>query len=62
MNITYKQANLDDIELLVKSRIIVLREANHLDDSADMSEVKAQSYDYYRKDSEWRMYSLSCFR
>ena len=48
MNITYKQANLDDIELLVKSRIIVLREANHLDDSADMSEVKAQSYDYYR--------------
>lgn len=49
MNITYKQANLDDIELLVKSRIIVLREANHLDDSADMSEVKAQSYDYYRK-------------
>ena len=32
MNITYKQANLDDIELLVKSRIIVLREANHLDD------------------------------
>lgn len=49
MNITYKQANLDDIELLVKSRIMVLREANHLDDSADMSEVKAQSYDYYRK-------------
>ena len=49
MNITYKQANLDDIELLVKSRINVLREANHLDDSADMSEVKAQSYDYYRK-------------
>ena len=49
MNITYKQANLDDIELLVKLRIIVLREANHLDDSADMSEVKAQSYDYYRK-------------
>lgn len=49
MNITYKQANLDDIELLVKSRIMVLREANHLDDSADMSEVKAQSYDYCRK-------------
>lgn len=49
MNITYKQANLDDIELLVKSRIIVLREANHLDDSVDMSEVEAQSYDYYRK-------------
>ena len=37
MNITYKQANLDDIELLVKSRIMVLREANHLDDSADIS-------------------------
>ena len=28
---------------------MVLREANHLDDSADMSEVKAQSYDYCRK-------------
>lgn len=49
MNITYKQASLDDIELLVKSRIIVLRDANHLDDSADMSEIKAQSYDYYRQ-------------
>lgn len=49
MNIKYKQANFDDIELLVKSRIIVLREANHLDDSADMSEVEVQSYDYYRK-------------
>lgn len=49
MNITYKQASLDDIELLVKSRIIVLREANHLDDSEDMSEIEVQSYDYYRQ-------------
>ena len=49
MSITYKQANLDDIELLVKSRIIVLREANHLDDSADMSEIETQSYDYYKQ-------------
>lgn len=49
MSITYKLASLDDIELLVKSRIIVLREANNLDDSADMSELEAQSYDYYRQ-------------
>lgn len=49
MNIIYRQATLDDIELLVKTRIIVLRAANHLDDSADMAVVEQQSYDYYKK-------------
>lgn len=49
MNITYKQASLEDIELLAKSRIIVLREANHLDNSSDMSEIETQSYNYYRQ-------------
>ncbi len=49
MNIIYRQATLDDIELLVKSRIIVLCAANHLDDSTDMSEIETESYDYYKE-------------
>lgn len=36
----YKIATLDDIEFLTSSRIEVLRAANKLDDSVDMSEVQ----------------------
>ncbi|MCR4745786.1 MAG: GNAT family N-acetyltransferase [Lachnospiraceae bacterium] len=47
--IKYKFATVDDIELLTKTRIEVLRAANKLDDSADMSEVEKSSEIYYRK-------------
>ncbi|MBR0367970.1 MAG: GNAT family N-acetyltransferase [Clostridia bacterium] len=47
MNIEYRRATADQIELLVKTRVEVLRAANRLDDSADLSEVAAQSRDYY---------------
>lgn len=49
MNLTYKKAAVDDLELLTSTRIQVLRAANRLDDSADMSEVADQSRDYYKK-------------
>ena len=49
MNLNYKKATLKDIDLLTKSRIEVLRAANGLSDDADMTEVKHQSYEYYRK-------------
>lgn len=45
----YKRATLNDLEELVRTRIIVLRAANKLDESADMSEVERQSRDYYKK-------------
>lgn len=49
MNLTYKKATIQDIDLLTKSRIEVLRAANQLPDDVDMSEVEIQSYDYYKK-------------
>jgi len=45
----YKFATLDDIEVLTSSRIEVLRAANKLDDSVDMSQVKKESFEYYQK-------------
>ena len=47
MELTYRRATLDDIEILTRTRIKVLRAANSLDDSADMSAVERQSRDYY---------------
>ena len=49
MNLTYKKASIQDINILTKSRIEVLRVANQLAEDVDMSEVEAQSYDYYKK-------------
>lgn len=49
MGFTYKKAGLNDIELLVKTRIEVLRAANHLDDETDMSVVEYQSQEYYKE-------------
>lgn len=46
--VTYKRASLEDLELLTETRITVLRAANKLDDTVDMSVVKEQSRDYYR--------------
>lgn len=48
MKHTYLKATTDDLELLVDTRITVLRAANRLDDSADMTEVRQSSRDYYR--------------
>lgn len=48
MAFIYKKATIDDIELLTETRIIVLKAANRLSNSTDMSEVKKQSYEYYK--------------
>ena len=45
----YKKATIEDIEELVRTRIIVLRAANKLSDDVDMSEVQKESYDYYQR-------------
>lgn len=47
--ITYKKATIKDIDVLTKTRIIVLRAANKLSDDVDMSEVEKESYEYYCK-------------
>lgn len=48
MNLTYKRATLDDLDILTETRITVLRAANQLSDEEDMAEVKEQSYEYYK--------------
>jgi len=49
VSFTYKRATIEDIDMLTKTRIEVLRAANRLSDDADMSEVEKQSRIYYEK-------------
>lgn len=49
MNLLYKRATIEDIDMLTKTRIRVLRAANSLSDDIDMNEVEKQSYDYYER-------------
>lgn len=49
MELVYRRATVEDLDLLVKTRIEVLRAANGLDDAVDMPEVERQSRDYYRQ-------------
>lgn len=48
-NLLYKRATFEDIDILTKTRIEVLRAANQLSYDTDMSEVERESYNYYRK-------------
>ena len=48
MNLTYKKATIDDLDILTDTRITVLRAANKLSDDVDMSHVREESYRYYR--------------
>ena len=45
----YKRATMEDIDELVRTRIIVLRAANKLPDDEDMFVVEKESYAYYRR-------------
>lgn len=49
MELLYRKAGLEDLELLVKMRLEVLRAANGLADTADLSNVERESYVYYRE-------------
>lgn len=49
MNLIYKKATIEDIDMLTETRIEVLKAANKLPDDADMGEVKKQSFTYYQK-------------
>ena len=45
----YKKASIEDLDELVRTRIIVLRAANKLSDDEDMSVVEEESYAYYKR-------------
>ena len=45
----YRKATIEDLDVLVTTRIEVLRAANKFGSEADMSEVEQQSRDYYTK-------------
>lgn len=47
-NYNYKRATLNEIDLLTKTRIIVLKAANKLSDEVDMSIVEENTYNYYK--------------
>lgn len=49
MGYSYHRASLEDLELLVRSRTEVLRAANGLDESVDMTEVESRSREYYQE-------------
>lgn len=44
----FKKADLDDMDLLVETRIKVLRTISNLDDDTDMSVVEKETVDYYK--------------
>ena len=48
-NIEFRKATPEDIDVLVRTRIEVLRAANGLTGATDMSEVEKQSHEYYKK-------------
>ncbi len=45
----YKKATIEEIDELVRTRIIVLRAANKLSDDVDMTMVEKESYEYYKR-------------
>ena len=47
MDLLYRKAGIRDLDMLTETRIQVLRAANHLDETVDMSKVRQESYDYY---------------
>lgn len=49
MGVVYKRATIEDINILVETRMEVLRAANKLSEDADMSEVEKQTCDYYQR-------------
>lgn len=49
MELNYRRATIDDIEVLTETRIEVLRAANKLSNDVDMTAVREQSFDYYRQ-------------
>ena len=48
----YKKVTIEDIDELVRTRIMVLRAANKLSNDVDMSQAESESYTYYKRTLE----------
>ena len=48
MDFTYKKAGLNDLDILIKTRIDILRVINHIDADTDMGEFEKKVKDYYK--------------
>lgn len=48
----YKKAVPEDLDELVRTRILVLRAANQLSDTIDLCRVEQESYAYYKRASK----------
>lgn len=48
MGLRFKMASLNDLEVLVRTRIEVLKAVNELDEETDMSIVAEESCEYYK--------------
>ena len=48
INLRYNAATLDDLQILIDTRINVLIAANKLEAGTDMSEVRKNTEDYYK--------------
>jgi len=48
LNLRYQTASIDNLAVLIKTRIQVLRAANKLADEVDMSMIEQESYHYYK--------------
>ena len=49
LDLIYHRATTEDLEVLTKTRAVVLREANGLPEDADMSRVETGAREYYRR-------------
>lgn len=49
INMQYRKASIEDLEILIRVRIKVLRAANKLAEDVDMSEIERQSCEYCRQ-------------
>lgn len=49
MNVKYLKANKEDIQILVDTRVNVLRVANKLEENVDLSHIYSSSLEYYQK-------------
>ena len=49
MDMIYRRADIRDLDLLTEIRVQVLRAANHLTETDELAEVRANSRSYYRR-------------
>lgn len=54
----FKKVSISDIDMLVSTRIEVLRAANQLEHSVDLSHLAKSSKEYYQEAVKWQSHSI----